>query len=203
MLGFKDIENIYRRLRTVRRYSTVPCVVPEDVASHLWLVSLIAFNMSKDLSAESRLKVLSMALFHDLEEGISGDIIYPVKRFSPEVKTALDNASQSFVDSLTANMNNGNNIKDIWNEYKEGESEEAKIAKVADIISQTIPMLTEYDMGNSYSEAIISNMVSHLKDYRCSKDIMSEIIDLIRSKGININESFRYEWANDEASASG
>ena len=61
-----------------------PCIA-ENVAEHSFEVALTAYLVSKALLRKGyrvdTKKVIVMALLHDLEEAITGDIVKPVKRF--------------------------------------------------------------------------------------------------------------------------
>ena len=72
------------RLRFIQRWSLMRNAVPESVAEHSFQVALLAHALcsigrevfGKEVPTE---RVVTLALFHDAEEVITGDIPTPVK----------------------------------------------------------------------------------------------------------------------------
>lgn len=84
-----------RSLRYIRRFNFHNCNHYMTVAEHSFYVALIAEQIGRDmmLSASELLTVVQMALHHDIEEAITGDIGYLVKKHF-DVGTMEDLASQ-------------------------------------------------------------------------------------------------------------
>ena len=79
----------------VRRFHTVPdytSVASQNIAEHSWGVALICIDLCRRLDHEPSAKLLTAALLHDIEEGITGDTPAPAKWKFPELRAALVSA---------------------------------------------------------------------------------------------------------------
>ena len=82
------------RLRFIQRWSLMRNAVPESVAEHSFQVALLAHALctigrevfGKDIPTE---RVVTLALFHDVEEVITGDIPMPVKHHNDVLLRSL------------------------------------------------------------------------------------------------------------------
>jgi hypothetical protein len=74
-----------RGLRWVRRFNFHQNNHYENVAEHSYFVTVIAHEIAivLGLCMPERFRVMYMALFHDAEEAVTGDIPHLVKRFLP------------------------------------------------------------------------------------------------------------------------
>ncbi len=116
--------------RTGWMQSGIPPSMAETVSQHTFLALLTAVDLMKELKKRGRTfnenKVLNMVLIHDLAEGIVGDIpLWTSKRVR---KRNLE--EEALLSSgVPAEMVN------IWREYEEGVTIEAKISKLADLMA--------------------------------------------------------------------
>lgn len=69
-----------RNLRHVRRFNFHHCNKYQSVAEHSFFVALYAYELSKDLGVMFPATTSIIALMHDIEEAVTGDIGYLVKR---------------------------------------------------------------------------------------------------------------------------
>lgn len=67
----------------VLRYHAEPDVPPQTVSEHSWRVAIILHHLWPDRSY-----LLASALYHDVAEGLMGDLPAPIKRW-PGIKDAL------------------------------------------------------------------------------------------------------------------
>jgi 5'-deoxynucleotidase len=82
------------RLRFIQRWSLMRNAVPESVAEHSFQVAILAHALcaigskvfGKQLPTE---RVVTLALFHDAEEVITGDIPTPVKHHNAQLLRSL------------------------------------------------------------------------------------------------------------------
>jgi len=97
---------------------------PESVADHTFRTSILCMVYS-DLEGLDELKLLRMALIHDLPEAIIGDL-------TPSRKTARskeeENAAVNQILSLLPKKQREKYMTD-WNEYREGKTREAKAVR--------------------------------------------------------------------------
>lgn len=112
----------------------------DNIASHSYRVTLIGLILAKLEKADEN-KVIKMCLLHDLSESRSGDQNWVHKKY---VKVFEEEIIQ---DQLTQ-LPNSSEFLQIAKEYHDRQTLEAKIAKDADRIDQTL-LEREYTlMGN-------------------------------------------------------
>ena len=162
-----------RRLSTVPRWTTVPMTRRQNVAEHSFHVAWIALELANYNKAvkygELELSdLLTLALFHDESEAVSGDIATPFKR----------------------NWG-GDAIKDMEQEYGMGhhyktlDHQARVIIKLADLIEAFIWLNEEKALGNKLlkpiRDQIGSNIRRTMEDFdfdgaTCLHDVIALII---------------------------
>ncbi len=116
--------------RTGWMQAGIPPSMAETVSQHTFLALLTAVDLMKELKKRGRSfnesKVLTMVLMHDLAEGVVGDIpLWTSKRVKKR-----DLEEEALLSSgVPVEMVN------TWREYEEGITVEAKISKLADLMS--------------------------------------------------------------------
>ena len=71
-----------RSLRHIRRFNFHHCNKYESVAEHSFFVSLIAYELAKELGCDRNLilAITTLAMMHDIEESVIGDIPFLIRR---------------------------------------------------------------------------------------------------------------------------
>jgi len=156
----------------------------------MYLVGLISLVLVGDRTDMDKFRVLGMSLTHDIEESLQGDVVATVKRFLPAVRDALDEAAREFLDVVIEDIQNKELLSSLWHEYKDQETDEAKLAKQADRIAQMVPMVIEHDLGNVYSEQILRNIAVVLAENDYAE--IDEIRDYLTERGITLGSTV--EW---------
>ena len=123
-------------LETVQRYGSSLRGKQNTVAEHSWRLGLMAFvivaecNMDLDLG-----RVLALALLHDIAEAKTGDIDAYTKITGGErlikEKMILEEAAMC---EMTSDLSFGDSIYNLWREYEEQATVEAKFVKALDKI---------------------------------------------------------------------
>ena len=130
-----------RKLARSHRQTLLTDDLSDNIASHSFRVALIGWMLAKEerVSVE---KVVEMCLFHDIEETRTGDQNWIHKRY-----VEIDKAH--VLREQTQHLSQKEAILNIKSEYLARESQEAKIAKDADLLDQIL-LLREYEMqGNT------------------------------------------------------
>ncbi len=130
-----DMENLIDlfhkvgKLKGIKRKGWIRCNIsdPESVADHVFRVAFIAMIVGKEMDADV-LKLLKMALIHDLPEIICGDIT-PHNGISQEKKRKME---EDAIKQLLSKLPDGREYVGLWKEIEEGKSKEAKILKDID-----------------------------------------------------------------------
>jgi putative hydrolase of HD superfamily len=102
-----------------------------------------------DMEALDPLKLLRMALIHDLPEAVIGDLLPSQK--SAETKENEENAMHQIL-SLLPKMQRENYLA-VWNEYQEGKTREAKAVRQLEKIEMAL-QAKEYEKFGSASKSL-------------------------------------------------
>ena len=106
----------------------------ESVAEHSYMMSVMAMILSdiKELDTE---KILKMSILHDWAESKIGDFM--PDEVSGEKKTELEEYAMSeILDDLPTKIKN--DYYDIWNDYKDNSSKEAKFVHELDKLEMAL-----------------------------------------------------------------
>ncbi len=130
LLKILDFIGETEKLKDVHRSGFTSAGKPESTAEHSWRLGLLALLLMDGFEGCDSMKILSMCLVHDLGELDGGDIpaIYEVAQ---TIKYASEEATINRITALLP-VDKGNDIKDLWQEYNEGVTPEAKIVKALD-----------------------------------------------------------------------
>jgi putative hydrolase of HD superfamily len=140
----------------------------ESVADHSFRMTMIGYTMAKLSPEVDVFKVITLCLFHDVPEARTGDLNYVNKRYvsSREREAVLD---------LAETLPFGEDYKTLFEEYKEGKTEEAKIAHDADQMDLILELKEQRDLGNVYADKWIHFALKRLRT-PMGKQLASEII---------------------------
>ena len=136
------------KLKTTLRTGWVDHKVPqpESVADHMYRMTMLCWCITD--STIDRDRLMKICLVHDLAEATVGDITPPeISGVSKEEKKELElQALKKIVNDLD-NDEVGNEIMELWNEYEDGETATAKVAKQLDKY-EMIVQADEYEKAN-------------------------------------------------------
>lgn len=133
------------KLKTVKRTGWVYRGVhePESVSDHMYRMSLMAMAVGGNDPAR-RDRLVKMALVHDLAEADVGDIA-PGDGVSKAEKYAREEAAMRRVrDEILAKSKLGHELYDLWMEYDQGQTEDARLVKEIDKM-EMIVQADEYE----------------------------------------------------------
>jgi len=140
------------RLRLIRRWSLMRNTVPENDAEHSLQVAMIAHAIAviardrygRDVNPEH---VLSLAVYHDATEVMTGDLPTPVKYHNDELRGAYRRLESLSADRLLALL--PEDLQPAFTPYMKQESGyEHSLVKAADRISACIKCMEEQRAGN-------------------------------------------------------
>jgi len=112
----------------------------ESVAEHSFSVTFIAYVMSQMEPDVDPLKLITMCLLHDLPEAKTGDLNYLQKNYV----TADESKA---VKETTMNLPFGSLMAGLIDEFRDGESTEAKLARDADHLALILDLKALSDIG--------------------------------------------------------
>ena len=148
------------RVSSIKRYNTRKFISPQSVLEHLAGVTLISMVISDYFNQQgiknNAERVLRMAITHDLDEVVSGDIPHDVKykygKESEKLRKALSFITDRTIKSMYEQLGDKKLIDSyisLYMEEKEKQTLEAKIVKLADFIDVMIYSTTELSLGNT------------------------------------------------------
>lgn len=140
----------------------------ESVAEHSFRTAVIGYLLSlQDADADPQ-KTLLMCLFHDLPEARTGDLNYVNKRY---VHVHEERAARDLAQGLPCQED----IVALIQEFNQGKSLEAKIARDADQLDLILELKEQQDLGNKYAAEWLKYAVQRLETL-FAKDMATEIL---------------------------
>ena len=148
-----------RSLRHIRRFNFHHCNQYESVAEHSFYVAMIAYELAKDLDYNTKqiYRTASYALHHDIEESVTGDIPFLIKRKMANISVIEYEALQElgYDPAIFAKMRTKDKVMDVVNfadayELKIYLEEERKSGNkgLFTIEQETWGRLLKMDIGN-------------------------------------------------------
>lgn len=165
-----EILNIAENLKNNTRHSWTSKNRHESIAEHSWRLSLMAYFIKDEFKDVDINKVILMCILHDIGEAFTGDIPAFEKNECHELTEK--NEIDKWLDSLPEPYNN--ELKELFKEMNELETEEAKLCKALDKLETLVqhneaPISTwlplEYDLQLTYGEKE-TQFSSYLKNLR-------------------------------------
>lgn len=153
---------------------------PELLSEHLVEVQLIGYQMIKYMKYkgisnrfDERL-FLEKALFHDLDEVVTGDIPRNTKYHSVEGKQALDKVAEDALTLIESHYDYLKGIKDLALNAKKGR--EGIILAVADMLSVYRRVMIEIEIkGNKSPLRIVKELTSHVSLLEGKIEMLSDL----------------------------
>ncbi|MFX1451252.1 MAG: HD domain-containing protein [Promethearchaeota archaeon] len=119
----------------------------ESVADHSYRLSVLSMILADKIGLNKE-KLIKMSLIHDFPESIVGDITPYEESTENKHKVELD--AMKKISSL---LKNSNEYFNLWLEYEEGNSNEAKFLKQLDKIEMIFQAL-EYELSGTKPEKL-------------------------------------------------
>ncbi len=141
----------------------------ESVADHVFRVATIGFTMARLDTEADAFTVMRMCLFHDLPESRTGDLNYVNKYY-------VDSKEDQAIKDLAQTLPFGEELQELIEEFKRGESREAQLARDADQLDLILELKENQDLGNRYAEDWIHFAVKRLKT-DLGKQLAAEILE--------------------------
>ena len=167
-----------RRLSQIERCSNTPHIKQYNVAEHSFYICLYTMIFA-DLENKRLLeeqespqlydtkKAIQKALIHDLEESITGDILYPIKRENAKLEPVLDAVINDCVkEELFSELPNSlkNAYISLWMDSKD-ESIEGQLVAAMDKFELMVYGLFELQIGNYAFKPIFDTAIKILRNH--------------------------------------
>jgi putative hydrolase of HD superfamily len=128
----------------------------ESVAEHIFRTTYVGYALGMLEQSVDTDRIIKMCLFHDLPEARTGDLNYVNKKYV----TADDRKA---VKDLTDTVPFGKELLEIINEYEEGKTAEALLARDADQLEMILALKEYKDIGNRYAEEWLGFSLKRLR----------------------------------------
>ncbi|GLT97586.1 hypothetical protein SLE2022_151430 [Rubroshorea leprosula] len=148
-----DFLSLCHRLKTTKRAGWVRRDVkdPESIADHMYRMGLMAL-IASDIPDVDRDKCIKMAIVHDIAEAIVGDIT-PSDGISKAEKSRREQEALDHMCKLLGGGGRAKEVGELWMEYEENSSPEAKIVKDFDKVEMILQALEyENEQGKDLDE---------------------------------------------------
>ncbi len=143
------------RMKYINRWGLMRNTFNENIQEHSLQVAIVAHALATiknqvfggDVDAE---RAAVLAMFHDCNETITGDMPTPVKYYNPEINEAYKKVEHLSKNKLVSML--PNELKDTYSKIlfaQEGDKELWRLVKASDRISAYIKCLEEKNAGNS------------------------------------------------------
>ncbi|KDQ50747.1 hypothetical protein JAAARDRAFT_41836 [Jaapia argillacea MUCL 33604] len=183
--------HIIERLKTQKRTGWVDHHIPnpESISDHMYRMAILAMCTS-----DSRLdisKCVMMCLVHDLAEAQVGDIAPREGIPKAEKKRLEEEAMHNFVHEMLHNSPVAQRIQALWQEYEEGQTDEAKFVKDLDRFEMAT-QASEYERNHGattlqpFFDSSLPN-VRHPEVQEWGKSLLAER-ERLRSKSPSASE---------------
>ncbi len=141
------------RLKLIRRWGLMRNIEQENDMEHSMQTAMIAHGLAvlgnrrygRSVSPES---IVTIALYHDASEALTGDLPTPVKYKNPEMQSAYQDIERRARQRLTDMLPEDMQADFLPYIQPDEESEAWQLVKAADRISAYIKCLTEEKLGN-------------------------------------------------------
>ena len=143
----------------IKRYHTTPLLAQESVAEHTHFVTMttrvICYALEEAGHPVDVLRAVDLAMVHDYEEVISGDIISTFKHSDAEFSSLLQRLTDKAIDGVFESLPPGlaSYYTDLWRNHANG-SIEGQIVSVADKLSGLAFAQEQLRLGNQFMEPI-------------------------------------------------
>ncbi|XP_031473510.1 5'-deoxynucleotidase hdd1-like isoform X2 [Nymphaea colorata] len=124
-----DFLTLCHRLKTTKRKGWINHGIknPESIADHMYLMAVMAL-IANDIPGVDRERCIKIAIVHDIAEAIVGDIT-PSDGVPKAEKSRRELEALTYMCELLGEQARADEVKELWGEYENNSSLEAKLVK--------------------------------------------------------------------------
>jgi 5'-deoxynucleotidase YfbR-like HD superfamily hydrolase len=172
----------HQRLGCLTRFSNIPRLGAQSVAEHGYSVTFLAMLVGDYLEERGvevdRLHLLEMALVHDVEEVISGDVLKTLKH--GKFRIELDKLNLKNMNYLVRMLGmRGDKYLQAWKEAKECNTLEGRLIHFVDMVDRILYCLKEVHLGNNYFRELLEYEGLKVLDWKENLSELSPLIDAL------------------------
>lgn len=178
-MEIKELEGILSFLRSAEqlkntyRSSHTSTGRTESVAEHTWRLCLMALILGEFFKNVDISRVIKICIVHDLGEAINGDIPAPSQNSSVDKSENERNDLLQLISSLPENLQK--ELVELWDEYENASSIEAKTAKALDKLETII----QHNQGKNPKDFDYAFNLNYGKEYTSDHPVVSSIREIL------------------------
>jgi putative hydrolase of HD superfamily len=147
----------------------------ESVADHSFLTAFLGYLIANECRPDlNPLKVMELCMVHDLSEVHAGDIT-PRQKMSEEEKFQKNYEG---IKKIFSKLPNGEKYVELWLEFEEQKSPEAKFAKEVDKLEMALQAFLYEKMGYRGLDVYFTDVQSKIS----SKELKLILAELMKSR---------------------
>ena len=137
--------NYAEKLKTELRHATKSDNQRESVADHTWRLSLMLILIAPKLKLKiDLLKAIKIAIVHDIVEIEAKDVPIPDRINDQKLSTQKEKNEQTAIENIKNRLgDDGQEIFDLWNEFEDSKTNEAKVVKTLDKLEGQLQFLND------------------------------------------------------------
>ena len=177
----KEIEN----LKSVTRTAWTKTGRRESTAEHSWRLAMLLMVLREDFKDLDIDKAIKMSLVHDLGELYDGDISAKLQNDNDNKAYMEEKAMRRMLTTLPDGISE--KIYDLWKEYNECSTKEAKLVKAMD----KLETIVQHNQGNNPEDFDYEFNLQYGKQYFMDNEIleyMRYIIDEDTKESVKLKE---------------
>ena len=177
----KEIEN----LKSVTRTAWTKTGRRESTAEHSWRLAMLLMVLREDFKDLDIDKAIKMSLVHDLGELYDGDISAKLQNDNDNKAYMEEKAMRRMLTTLPDGISE--KIYDLWKEYNECCTKEAKLVKAMD----KLETIVQHNQGDNPEDFDYEFNLQYGKQYFMDNEIleyMRYIIDECTNESIKLKE---------------
>lgn len=175
----KEIEN----LKSVTRTAWTTTGRRESTAEHSWRLAMLLMVLEEDFKGVDINKAIKMSLVHDLGELYDGDISAKLQSENDNKSQMEERAMKRMLTTLPESL--GGKIYDLWKEYNECSTKEAKLVKAMD----KLETIVQHNQGKNPDDFDYKFNLQYGREYFEEDELlksMRSIIDEDTTDSINL-----------------
>lgn len=170
-MQYNHLKNIYRQGWLKLRIGLEHKDKCESVADHSFSMALLAITMIEKYTLNyDTLKCIKMCIVHELGEIYAGDYT-PVDKITKEEKHLKEKEA---IQKVLKTLDFDNDFIDLWEEFEDGETKEAKFVKNLDQLEFLLQAAAyEFDASS------FNRTLNKIDDIYC-KEVVNDLINLTK-----------------------
>ena len=145
----RDVELLYElgALRLIpRQWQRFHLPNVQNLAEHHFRVTWLALTIAAREGKGDTAKIMKMAMVHDIAESRTGDVDYIARQY-------VDRHEDRAIKDMLKNTSLEKEFLEVWQEYEDRKTIEAKIVKDADYLDVDMDLLEQDATGNKLKNA--------------------------------------------------